>query len=245
MCTVGAIKTVTFPFHSIPCKRNASSAVCRSITRPLPAYFRSVSVPFGPVHARARNTLTKYHAHARGHDRYLDVKIQLQESQPNFTSCQWDRLHLCYQDAILWVPAKLFVAGNCSVYSSWPLECCWTLPHGAGCCLSLKASLLRRADWLRRPVSVADVESTTPLRELFALRLVRSRTHVPLIQMAPHQYSVCTCIMPSCFHSIPISLYTIHRFQLHGNGIHFRIHGTERNGNVTIFMAPTVCVHQI
>ena len=44
--TVGGIKTVTFPFHSVPSKRNASSAVCRSITCTPPLHFRSVSVPF-------------------------------------------------------------------------------------------------------------------------------------------------------------------------------------------------------
>ena len=44
--TVGGIKTVTFPFRSVPSKRNASSAVCRSITCTPPLHFRSVSVPF-------------------------------------------------------------------------------------------------------------------------------------------------------------------------------------------------------
>ena len=43
-CTVGGIKTVTFPFRSVPSKRNASSAVCRFITCTPPVYFRSVSV---------------------------------------------------------------------------------------------------------------------------------------------------------------------------------------------------------
>ena len=159
--TVGAIKTVRFPFHSVLCKWNARPAVCRSITRPPPVHFHSVSIPFRPGHlhnrarANAHNVLMRYHAHACGHD-----QKQLQESRANFTSCQWDHLHLCYRDAILWVPAKLFVSGDCSVYSSWPLECCWTLPHGAGYCLSLKASLLHGADCSRRLVSVAVDHST-------------------------------------------------------------------------------------
>ena len=50
--TVGGIKTVTFPFRSVPSKRNASSAVCRSITCTPPVHFRSVSVPFRSVWAR-------------------------------------------------------------------------------------------------------------------------------------------------------------------------------------------------
>ena len=44
----------------------------------------------------------------------------------------------------------------------------------------------------------------------------------------------------SCIMLILVSLNAVHRFQLHGNGIHFRLNGTERNGNVTVFMPPTV-----
>ena len=43
--TVGGIKTVTFPFRSVETER--PFCVCRSITCTRPAYFRSVSVPFG------------------------------------------------------------------------------------------------------------------------------------------------------------------------------------------------------
>ena len=82
--------------------------------------------------------------------------------------------------------------------------------------------------------------SRPPDRELFASRLVRSLTCVPLMQTAPCQCSVRTCIMLFCFRSIPVSLNAIHRFQLHRNGIHFHLHRTERNGNVTVFMAHTV-----
>ena len=116
------IKTVTFPFRV-----NGTQALPFVVLSP--AHHRCISIPFlfcsdPSAHASTRNTLMRYHAHSRGHDWYREVKIQLQESRPNFTSCQWDRLHLCYRDAILRVPAKLFVAGDCSVYSSWPLECC-------------------------------------------------------------------------------------------------------------------------
>ena len=37
---------VSVPFHSVPLKRNVSSAVCRFITSTPPVYFCSVSVPF-------------------------------------------------------------------------------------------------------------------------------------------------------------------------------------------------------
>ena len=47
--------------------------------------------------------------------------------------------------------------------------------------------------------------------------------------------------MPFRFRSIPVSLNAIRYFKLHGNGV--RLHGTERNRNVTVFMAPTVHVH--
>ena len=50
--------------------------------------------------------------------------------------------------------------------------------------------------------------------------------------------------MPFRFRSILISLNAIHCFQLHGNGIRFRLHGMEGNKNVTVFMAPTVGVYK-
>ncbi len=44
---------------------------------------------------------------------------------------------------------------------------------------------------------------------------------------------------PFHFRSILVSLNAVHRFQLHRNGICFRLNGTERNGNVTVFMPPS------
>ena len=47
------------------------------------------------------------------------------------------------------------------------------------------------------------------------------------------------------FRSILVSLNAVHHFQLHGNGIHFRLNRTEWNGNVTVFMPPTVVIQFI
>ena len=44
--TVGGIKTVMFPFRSVEMER--AFCICRSIICKRPAYFHSVSVPFGP-----------------------------------------------------------------------------------------------------------------------------------------------------------------------------------------------------
>ena len=224
---------VTFPFRV-----NGMQALLFAILSP--AHHWCSSIPFlflsGPAAracASAHNALTRYHAYARGHDWYWEVKIQHQESQPNFTSCQWDRVHLCYRDAILQVPAKLFVAGDCSVYSSWPLECCWELAVVCRSRLHFSVELTAREGQC-----LSLTWSWLLDQELFASRLARSRTCVPLIHTALHQYSVRTCIMPFRFRSIPVSLNAIHHCS-----IRFCLHGTEQNGNVTIFMVPTVHVY--
>ena len=67
---------MTFPFRSVPSKRNASSAVCRSITCTPPLHFRSV--PFGP--GRSRSVV--HHAHARR----SSCKKNLVESEIAFAS---------------------------------------------------------------------------------------------------------------------------------------------------------------
>ena len=90
-----------------------------------------------------------------------EVKIQLEESRPTlqaaseiaFTSVIETPFFEYLQSCLSLETAPCTVVDRSSVAQL-------TLLHGAGCCLSLKASLLCGADCSRRPVSVADVEST-------------------------------------------------------------------------------------
>ena len=135
------------------------------------------------------------------------------------------------------------VAGGCAVeLIARATICCWRLPRGA--------------DYSRRPVFVAGSCSV----ELIARETVCLKTGIaPLL---PSQYcqlylfrSAWVCATNTsrasasiglfCFRSIVVSLNAIHHFQLHRNGIHFRLNRTERNGNVTVFMPPTVTGYQV
>ena len=128
---------VMFLFRSVPCKRNASSAVCRSITRSPPLYFRSVRPWLLVLAHECVNEVPRPCLFIRSISKCK--KIKLEESRTNFA---------------------------------------------------------------------------------IELYLVRSCTHAP-------NGTVCRP-GPFHFHSIPVSLNAIRHFQLHGNGICFHLHGTER-----------------
>ena len=171
------------------------------------------------------NASTRYRVHACGHDRYQEVKIQLQESRTNLQAAS----EISFTSVIV-MPFFEYLP-SCSSLETAPctvvdrLECRWTLA------VLCRSRLRFSVELTAREGQCLSLTWSRPLdREPFASRLARSLTRMALMQTAPRQYSVR---MPSRFHSIPVSLNAIHRFQLHGNGIHFRLHRTEWNGTET------------